>query len=244
MDERMIKMINGVQFDAVDLGGALKRATADFGHPCFAVTPNAVMLDAARRDSSLCALLNRADLSLADGAGVLLAARHANVSLPCRIAGIAFGEKLLSEAAARGWRVFLLGGREWVAEDAAERLSGRFSQLCICGTQHGYFDRNGAENTRILAKIRESRADILFVCLGFPLQEQWLDANLPSLEGLRLGIGLGGALDVWSGRVRRAPDWISRMGLEWAFRMLCEPRRLRYLPALIRCVTAKPKRTH
>ncbi len=199
---------------------------------CFAVTPNAVMLDACRRNPALAELLSHADLSLADGAGLLLQARRRGTPLPCRVAGIDFGEALLEKAAQERLRVFLLGGREGVADRAAANLTARCRTLCIAGTHWGYFD--ASEDKRLTAHIRATNPDLLFVCLGFPRQEQWIDAHLSALPSLRVAVGLGGALDVWAGDAHRAPRAVSRMGLEWAWRMALEPKRLQNLPAVLR----------
>lgn len=224
----------GVRIDRVTLDEAVERALSPSDEPCFVVTPNALMLDACRKNPPLATVLNRSALSLPDGAGVLWAARRHGTLLPCRVAGIEFGEALLRRAAEDGLRVFLLGGGEGVAEDAAARLCERFPMLRICGSYWGYFDRSGEENRRLLSILRACRPDILFVCFGFPLQEQWILENLYRLDGIRVIAGLGGALDVWSGHLRRAPKLVSRLGMEWAWRMLREPRRLRGLPAIVR----------
>jgi N-acetylglucosaminyldiphosphoundecaprenol N-acetyl-beta-D-mannosaminyltransferase len=138
-------------------------------------------------------------------------------------------------------RVFLLGGADGVAVAAAERLRARFPGLCICGCSWGYFDRSGEEDRTTVATIRACRPDILFVCFGFPLQEHWIASHLHLLGDVRVVAGVGGALDVWAGRVHRAPAPVSAVGLEWLWRMLLEPKRLRHLPALVRCCFAYPK---
>lgn len=229
--------ICGVGIDNLTKGDAVGRSLRGGGETCVVFTPNAVMLDACRRAPHLSALLNRASLSLPDGAGVLMAARRQGTPLKERIAGIDFAEALMARAEKDGLRVFLLGGKDGVAARAAENLRTRYPALCICGTAWGYFDREGEENRQLLSRIRALRADVLFVCLGFPLQEEWIVNNLGALSGLRVVAGLGGSLDVWSGGIRRAPAPISKMGLEWAWRMAREPKRLRQLPALVRfCV--------
>lgn len=224
----------GVEIDNVTGGTAVTRALLRGEEPNVVFTPNAVMLEACRHDASLAALLNHASLSLADGMGVVWAARRRKTPLRERVAGIDFAEAVLARAAKEGLRVFLLGGAEGVAETAAQRLREREPTLCICGTHWGYFDREGEENRQLLAHIRETRAEILFVCLGFPLQEKWICDNLSHLSSLCLIAGLGGSLDVWAGKSKRAPHALSRAGLEWAWRMLREPRRLRHLAALVR----------
>ena len=224
----------GVRVDNVTLTEAVELALSEKS-PCFVVTPNAVMLDACRRDARRAALLNRSDLSLADGAGVTLCANRMGTPLCERVAGIAFGEALLELAAKDGLRVFLLGGGDGVAQMAAERLSRRYDGLQVCGSYWGYFEKHGEEDRRVVDLIRAARPDILFVCFGFPLQEEWIASHLHLLENVRVIAGLGGALDVWSGKIKRAPAFVSAVGMEWAWRMLREPRRLKHLPALVRC---------
>ena len=227
--------ICGVGVDNLTREEAVERSLEASGEACVVFTPNAVTLDACRRDTRSAELLNRASLSLPDGAGVLLAARRNGTPLRERIAGIDYAEALMARVARDGLRVFLLGGKDGVAARAAENLRTRYPNLCICGTAWGYFDRAGEENREIITRIHSSRADILFVCLGFPLQEEWVLNNLGALSGLRVIAGLGGSLDVWAGSIRRAPAPIAKIGLEWAWRMAREPRRLRQLPALVRC---------
>jgi len=235
--------VAGVRVDDLTLGEATEMALREGQDTCWVVTPNAVMLDACRRDASLCALLNRADLSVADGVGVLWAARRQGTPLRERVAGIDFGERVLSRAAEEGMRVFLLGGNVGVAERAAEQLCARYPGLCVCGCCDGYFDCEGEEDRRVTAHIRDLRPDLLFVCMGFPRQERWIEAHLHLFPSLRLAVGLGGSLDVWAGAVRRAPRFIACVGLEWAWRMAQEPKRLRHLPAILHCVFARRGRT-
>ena len=226
--------ICGVRIDNVTKEEAVRAALEERSGACVVTTPNAVMLDACRRDPALIELLNRSSLSLADGAGVLLAAKRQKTPLCQRVAGIEFGEALLTVAAKEGLRVYLLGGKEGVAKTAAERLRERYDGLCIAGTQNGYFQKTGAEDQLVISKIQAARPDILFVCFGFPLQEQWIAEHVEALSVLRVIAALGGSLDVWAGNVTRSPKLVSRMGLEWAWRMIREPRRLGKLPAVIR----------
>ncbi len=224
----------GVRIDNMTCAEAVEAVLEDRGKTAVVFTPNAVMLSACRRDPAAASLLNRATLSLPDGAGVLRAARRVGTPLRERVAGIDFGEALLARAAAESMRVFLLGGRPRVAERAGKRLAERFSGLSIAGTEDGYFAKTEEENARVLEKIRSSGADILFVCFGFPLQERWIAEHLPALSSLSVIAALGGSLDVWAGDLMRAPCVLSRCGMEWAWRMLREPKRLTHLPALLR----------
>ena len=169
-----------------------------------------------------------------DGIGLLLAARLIGKRLPEKATGIDTAEWLVSLAEERGLRLFLLGGEEGVAEDAARRLCNAHPKLCICGTHHGYFDkRSGSADTEaLLSLLRGARAELLFVCFGAPRQERWIAENAARIPTLRLAMGLGGALDVWSGRVRRAPRCWQRAGLEWLWRTLREPTRIKRIAKL------------
>lgn len=232
----------GVEIDNITLEDAVARSMEAGKAPCFAVTPNAVILERCRKDPACAALCNRATLSLADGAGVLLAAKRQGTPLCARVAGIDFGEALLARAAREGLRVFLIGGRAGVANAAADRLCKRYAGLCVVGTCWGYFQKDGEEDLRVTAAVCAAHPDILLVCMGFPLQEEWIASHLYRFPSVRVAVGLGGALDVWAGEVRRSPAVLSRLGLEWAWRMAREPRRLRDIPTLVRFVLHGGKR--
>ena len=201
-------------------------------HSATVFTPNPQFLAKAQKDPSLAALLRTADLLLPDGVGLTLAARLCGTPLKARLTGIDTAEWLLSYAAAHELSLFLLGAAPTVADRAAEQLRARFPSLRICGTHHGYFDKtkDSEENKRLLAKLRQTAPDLLFVCFGFPAQERWIAENAHEIPSLRLSMGLGGAFDVWSGKLRRAPRILQRCGLEWLWRALREPRRF---PALL-----------
>lgn len=189
-------------------------------------TPNTQMLLAASKDRELRKLLNSSELNIPDGVGVRLAARLRGVRLES-MSGIDIAEELLSVAASKGYRVFFLGAKRGVAEKAAENMRVRYPTLHICGIHHGYFDKSGTENASVLKKIRTAAPDILFVCFGFPAQEKWITDNRASLPSVKLSMGLGGSLDVWSGNIRRAPLLIQKAGLEWLWRTVLEPKRAR-----------------
>ena len=204
------------------------------GRTAHVFTPNPEMLLLSKNDPEFHTFLCDADLLLPDGIGILLGARIRGTPLPARATGIDSAEWLLSFAAKHSLRVFLLGGRCGVAEDAARTLAARFDGLSICGTHHGYFDKakESPENKAVLALLREAKPDLLFVCFGAPAQEKWISENADEIPSLRLCMGLGGALDVWSGRVERAPRLWQKLGLEWLWRTLREPKRIRRLTVL------------
>lgn len=192
-------------------------------------TPNPIMMYQAMNDVAFRRTLNRAHLNLPDGVGLRIAAELMSLPLSHRVAGIEFGETLLSLAARTGLRVFLLGGKAGVAVAAARRLRQRYPRLMICGVHHGYF--SDSESQAVCERIERARTDILFVCLGSPRQEKWIAEYAP--RSVLVSAALGGSLDVWAGHVTRAPRALSSMGLEWLWRMCAEPRRLAKLPDII-----------
>jgi N-acetylglucosaminyldiphosphoundecaprenol N-acetyl-beta-D-mannosaminyltransferase len=186
------------------------------------------MILAAEKDPGLAGALESADLVVADGAGVSLAARMKGRTLP-RIPGIELMEKLCARAVARDWRVFLLGAAPGVADRAAAVLRAKYPGLDVAGTRHGYFSRE--EEPEVLRQVSRAAPDLLFVALDVPRQDVWIHRNLARLNA-RVAMGVGGSFDVISGRLYRAPRWMSQTGLEWLYRLIQEPRRLRRMAGL------------
>lgn len=201
--------------------------------PRFTVTPNPTMLMAAGRDPELADAIRAADLSLADGIGIVGAAKRAGTPLPSRVTGIDTGFCAMKSAAKLGVSVFLLGGKPGVAPEAAKRLVLQIPGLVIAGTRDGYFDREGGEDENVISQVVSSGAGLLILCLGSPRQEIWAHRHLDELAGVRQVMTLGGALDVWAGRTHRAPRVLRAVHLEWLWRMLCQPKRFAYLPDLV-----------
>jgi N-acetylglucosaminyldiphosphoundecaprenol N-acetyl-beta-D-mannosaminyltransferase len=218
--------ILGVGFDPVDLDGAVARVVAlvGAGVPSLAVTANTEMVMTARHAPDLAALLAGAALVVADGVGVVWASRYLHRPLPARVPGIELAQRLLAEAARRGWRVYLLGGRSGTAEQAAARLRAAYPGLEIAGAAHGYFA--SGDEPRVAAAVREAAPALLLAGLGTPRQERWLARHLAAL-GAPVAMGIGGSLDIWAGRAHRAPRAMQTLGLEWLYRLAHEPRRLR-----------------
>ena len=215
--------IMGVTFDNVTLEEAVQRGAELAEGPGFAyvVTPNPEIVNAARADESYREVLNGASLVLPDGIGVIRAAKILDRPMKERVPGIDFASGLLERLARRGGRLFLLGAKPGVAEQAAENLKAAFPGLVICGTNDGYFQ----DDAPVVEKIRAAKPDVVFVCLGFPRQERWM-ARFGPETGAHLMIGLGGAMDVYAGKVKRAPKLWQKLGLEWAYRLVREPSRI------------------
>ena len=198
-----------------------------------AVTVNPEYLVQARARPDFQLVLRQADLALPDGVGLALAARLLGAPLVARITGVDLLEDLAALAALRGYRLFLLGAGEGVAEAAARRLEARFQGLVVADTYAG--SPRPEDELEAIRKVRAAAPDILFVAYGAPAQDLWIRRNLERL-GVPLAIGIGGAFDYVSGRVPRAPRWMQRLGLEWLYRLWREPwrwRRMLRLPQFV-----------
>jgi len=199
------------------------------GKPAHVVTLGAEMANLAYVDPTYRAAVNAADLVVADTIGIVMASRLLGKPLRERVAGIDLLGRLCERAAALGHPVFLLGGASGVADEAAAALRVRHPDLRIAGSHHGYFADDAS--AAVCALIRNSSARIVFVGLGFPRQEYWIRENIGKL-GAVVCIGVGGSFDVISGRLTRAPAAVRKAGLEWLYRLVTEPRRLRRQLAL------------
>lgn len=213
----------GVGFDNVTMAEAveagLRFLNTEGVH--YVATPNPEIVELCRGNPAALAAINGADLVLPDGVGVIKGAAMLGTPLKEKTPGIEFAEGLMGKLAGEGKSLYLLGAKPGVAEEAAARLSNRYPGLRIAGTRDGYF----REDAPVAEAIRRSGADCVFVCLGAPKQELWM-AKYGAATGARLLCGLGGSLDVFAGRVERAPEFWSRHGLEWFYRLCKEPRRM------------------
>lgn len=231
--------ILGVGIDALTLAearsaiaDAVERVRSGQARPgMHVVTANPEIVMATRVDPAFAQALRAADWVLPDGVGIVWAARLLGTPIPERVPGIELTEALLELAARRGYRVFFLGAAEGVAEEAARNVCRRFPGLQIVGTHHGYFAPE--EEAAVVALVERARPDLLFVALGAPKQELFIARHRRSWS-VPVAMGIGGTLDVLSGRVRRAPRWVRAMGLEWLYRFLRQPSRFPRLLALPR----------
>lgn len=225
----------GLRLHGLTMAQALERARRFIrsGRPHYIVTCDASALVRAQEDEQFRAIVNSADLVTADGAGVVLAARLLGLPVHIRVAGCDMVEGLCRIAAEEEASVFFLGAEPGVADEAARRLAERIPGLRIAGCHHGYFSPE--EEAELVRRIASLRPGVLFVALGQPRQEQFVAEHLEEI-GAGVAIGIGGSLDVISGRKRRAPVWMQRLGLEWLYRVAMEPSRLPRLRALPRVV--------
>ncbi len=230
----------GVRIHIVAMEGAVQRVgaaieAARVGAPALQIaTVNPEFVMRARRDGHFAAVLEQAGLCLPDGIGIVWAARLSGVRLE-RVAGVDFVAAVARAGAGRGWRLFFLGAAPGVAEAAAAALQARHQDLVVAGTWAG--GPTSAEEDETLRRIRAARADVLFVAYGAPTQDLWIAGHLPRLP-VSVAAGVGGAFDFLAGKRRRAPAWVRGAGLEWAYRLLQQPWRVRRMLALPRFVAA------
>lgn len=194
-------------------------------------TPNVDHVVQAEHDASFREAYGRATLSLVDGTPVLWAAKLLGTPLPEKLSGSDLFEPLVARAAKEKLRVVLLGGGPGVAELAAKNLNARLPELEIVDTLAPRIGLSATDEEReCVERLVKAKADLIFVCLGAPKQELFSDRNRQRLAPAVL-IGFGAAVDFAAGTMPRAPAWMSKAGLEWAFRLGREPRRLaaRYL---------------
>jgi N-acetylglucosaminyldiphosphoundecaprenol N-acetyl-beta-D-mannosaminyltransferase len=204
----------------------------------FIVAINPEKIIKAQEDPSLMKLLNSADFQIPDGIGVILASKFKGGQIRERVTGIDMMLKLCETAAKHQKKIFLYGGKPGRADEAKVKLEEMYPGIQIAGTLHGY----EKDQQIVRETINESQADIIFVAMGSPAQENWIVANKDMLHP-SVYQGVGGSFDVISGKIERAPESFQKMGLEWLYRLMKEPWRIKrqaVLPLfLIRAVTSK-----
>jgi N-acetylglucosaminyldiphosphoundecaprenol N-acetyl-beta-D-mannosaminyltransferase len=215
----------GCAIDRVDLEESLAYCETVINQRGFAqhMAINVAKLVTMKEDDQLRASVERCELVTADGQPVVWASRLLGDPVPCRVAGIDLMEQLLARAARKGYRVYILGATAEVLDRAVRRMRTELPDLQLAGCHDGYYaDEKEAE---LAASIAVSRPDILFVAMSSPRKEYFLARHGRAI-GAPFVMGVGGAIDVYAGVVQRAPILMQRLGLEWLFRLVQEPRRL------------------
>lgn len=207
-------------------------ASGDFHGALFSNAAKVVMAD---RDPALKEAMTRAAFVGADGQSLVWASRLLGTPLPERVAGIEFMEALLAVGGRHEWRVFLLGASDAVLAGVLDWCRANHPGLAVVGRRNGYFAAEA--DVTVAAEIAEARPDVVFVGMPSPRKELWIDQN-GRATGAALVVASGGSFDVIAGTVRRAPELWQRLGLEWFWRVVQEPRRLwkRYLTTNTRFV--------
>lgn len=215
----------GLKIDRVSMGEALETIERHIAEksPCHVVTADASMVVQARRDPELAAIVQNAHLVTPDGAGLLWASKLLGCRILHRVSGVDLVAELARLSARRGYRLYLFGAGPEIASFAAMNLQERFAGAQIAGTRHGFFTPE--DEPEIVREIASTKPDVLLVALGIPKQEKFI-ARYKNELGASVLIGVGGSFDVYSGRVKRAPVWMQKKGLEWAYRLWQNPRKI------------------
>ena len=218
--------ILGFHIDNIRMAEAIERINRFIRErtPRQIITANSLMLNAALDNNKLKEIFQRSQLVVPDSVGILLAGKILGQPLQERIPGIDLMYELYALCQKEKYSIYLLGANPGVAAQAAENIRRQFPGLNITGTHHGYF--TGREENLLVNEIANQKVDILFVGLNIPYQEIWIDKQLNSL-GVPVIIGVGGSFDVISGQIKRAPIVMQKMGLEWLWRTMIEPWRIR-----------------
>lgn len=218
--------ILGTSFHVVTLNEAVKRIVSflEKDKKSIVVTPNPEIVMQVKKDESLKKIINSADLSVADGIGIVLASKLLKGKIKERVAGYDLLQALFLKLKETDKTFYFLGGEQDVAENAAKKMRKKHKGLNVLGHHSGFFD--ASEEMTLLNEINTLSPDILLVGLGAPKQEKWIYANMDKINA-KVFIGVGGSFDVMSGRARRAPIFFQKLGLEWLYRLFKEPKRIK-----------------
>ena len=187
----------------------------------FIVAINPEKILKARKDNSLKELLNKATYQIPDGIGVVIASKVRKGKIKSRITGIDSMDMLCELSNQFGYKIFLYGAKEEVLQKAKDNLIQKYPHIKIVGTMNGY----EKDNKKIIEAVNKSKAEIIFVGMGSPKQELWITNNMEKLCPY-IYQGVGGSFDVLSGNIKRAPKWMRKIGLEWLYRLIREPKRI------------------
>ncbi len=187
------------------------------------VVINASKINLMHSDQELAEIVNSCPIINADGQSVVWAGRFLGHAIPERVTGIDLFEKLVEICAKKGYKPYFFGAQDHVVQKVVKHFTELYPSLCIAGYRHGYFHKD--ETEKIALDIQKSNADILFVAFSSPKKEYWIHENMELLK-VPFAMGVGGSFDVIAGETQRAPKWMQRIGLEWFYRFIQEPRRM------------------
>ncbi|PKM95106.1 MAG: glycosyltransferase [Firmicutes bacterium HGW-Firmicutes-1] len=223
--------ILGVHFDAVTMNEATKLALSflEDVHKRMIFTANPEIVMEATKNSDFLHIINKGDLIVADGIGVVIGSKIIKNPLPERVAGYDLVQNIFKAIKSTEKTVYFFGAAPGIANKAAKRMMHQHNGLKIVGTHDGYFDKE--EEQKILLQINELKPDLLLIGLGAPKQEKWLFDHIEALN-VKVCIGVGGSFDVMSGEIKRAPKLFIKLGLEWFYRLITQPTRLKRMMKL------------
>ncbi len=226
MNDRL--KILDVWVDTVNMDQAIERIykylmTSNRPRSIFAVNPEKSF--SVPKDPLLHKIFKAADMLIPDGIGVVLAARFLHGRKLSRVPGVELMEKICQLSAQTGYRLFIYGAKEEVNKTAVGELRNRYPDLKIVGRSNGYLEEDKMD--ALIEKINNSEAEILFIALGSPRQEKWYAKYKDKLESVKICQGIGGSLDAITGNVKRAPKFWIDLNLEWLYRLISEPERIK-----------------
>ncbi len=224
-----------VPFDRVNLNEAyqifLRLLQEDSFH--YIVTPNPEIVMKANKDEAFLNIIREADLSLPDGIGIVIGTKFKKEKITERVPGFDLTQEILKHAPEKGYKIFLMGSKPGYAEEAKENLESTYPGIQIVGTQHGYYQEQ--EEKEIVEKINASGADVLICAMGAPKQEKFMYRYKEELQP-KVGIGVGGTIDILANKMDRAPEFYQKIGMEWFYRLVKEPvriKRMKILPVFL-----------
>jgi len=233
--------IHGVYINNITMQEAVEKIREWLGADSInaVYTPNSEIIMQAQRDPELKSILNNAGMLIPDGAGVVLASKILRTPLKEKVSGIDLVKNLFKTFSGKNVGFYILGGRPGVAEIAAVNIMEEYGKVKIKGYHNGYFSPE--EEDRIVDLINQSGADILLVGMGAPKQEFWIHRNMYRLS-CKVCIGVGGSIDIFAGKASLAPETIRRLGFEWLYRLIREPRRYKRMMDLPRFIVLTIKK--
>ena len=238
--------ILGVKIDNITLlesGDRTKELIESSNKSCkIIVAPNTEFVMCAQKDKEFFDILKQAELATPDSIGIMIGAKLQNKKFKQRIPGQAYFREVIRRAELEGWSIYILGGTEEVIEKAVDNVKKDFPKANIIGYHEGYFIKDSEED--VIKQINKLNPNVLFVAMGAPKQEKWIYKNKEKLK-VDVAAGQGGTLDYEAGRIKRAPRFLQKIGMEWFWRLMLEPSRIvrmRVLPIfLIKILLKKDK---
>lgn len=220
--------ILGVQIDAVtreEAGKITENLIKQSNKSCKMIfAPNVEFIMYAQKDKEFFDILKQSSLSTPDSIGVIIGAKLQKKSFPERIPGQSYFRKIIELSNEKGYSIYLLGGKPGIPEKAKENLEKIFPNVNIVGVHHGYFNEN--EEKEVIEEINKLQPNVLFVALGAPRQEKWIYNHRNELK-VDVATGQGGTYDYEAGKIKRAPVWVQKIGMEWFWRLCREPKRIK-----------------
>lgn len=231
MNTRNYADILGARVDLVNTRESLERIRSFIVNQQSAhvITLNAEIVYQAQNDPELLKIINGADLVTPDGIGIVWAGRRLGYPFEERVSGIDLLYLICEQAARENWKIYLLGAAPGIADEAVCQLAQKYPGINICGTHNGYFPAE--QQQALIEEIKGLQPDVLFVALGAPGQEYWIN-KFRHVLAVPVAIGVGGSFDVIAGIKSRAPEWMIKANLEWLYRLLKEPSRFKRQLAL------------